>query len=80
MPEIENQTTELTAEEVALLIADAPDPETGQAEFIPTDAAGADWVLGKMADHRARAQRIRSILSLVFRFQWASCTGAGFVG
>ncbi len=56
MQEIE--TTELTAEEAAALTADAPSPD-GRGEFIPTDAAGVDWVLGKMADARSRAQRIR---------------------
>ena len=34
-------------------------PNNGGGEFIPTDAAGVDWVLGKMADARARASRIR---------------------
>ncbi len=63
MQETEN-TTELTAEEAAALTADAPSPNGGEdggggGEFIPTDAAGVDWVLGKMADARARASRIR---------------------
>ena len=50
-------TAELSAEEVALLVADAPAADP--AAFVPTDAAGVDWVLGKMADARARAARIR---------------------
>ena len=54
----ETETTELTAEQVEALTADAPSPVRG-GEFIPTDTAGVDWVLGKMADARARAQRIR---------------------
>ncbi len=47
----------LTAEEIAALIADAPAPcpET----FCPDTEAGANWVLGKIADRRARAARIR---------------------
>ena len=51
------ETTELTEEEAAELVADAPAPDP--AAFVPTDAASADWVLGKMADARARAARIR---------------------
>ena len=63
MQETEN-TTELTAEEAAALVADAPSPDRGEdggggEEFIPTDAAGVDWVLRKMADARTRASRIR---------------------
>lgn len=65
-------TTELTAEQIETLIADAPAPnnggnENGEAEFVPTDAAGVDWVLGKIADARARAQRIRGNAELMAR-------------
>ena len=66
MQEIETQATELTAEEIAELVSDAPAPNNGEA-FCPTDAAGVDWVLGKMADHRARAQRIRENAELMAR-------------
>lgn len=70
-PEIEHTYTELTAErlsaeEVAALLADAPSPERG-GEFVPTDAGGVDWVLGKMADARARAARIRENAELMAR-------------
>jgi len=51
------QAETLTAEEVAALIADAP-AET-PAAFMPDDERGVDWVLGKIADRRARAARIR---------------------
>ena len=58
MTTIENtDTMELTAEEVAALIADAP--AESPAAFVPTDAAGVDWVLGKIAGRRAAAARIR---------------------
>ena len=52
----ETETTELSAEQIDALIAGAP--EADPAAFLPTDAAGVDWVLGKMADARARAARI----------------------
>jgi len=55
----------LTAEEVAALIADAPAPNP--CAFVPTDAAGVDWVLGKIADARARAARIRENAELMAR-------------
>ena len=48
---------ELTAERVAVLLAHAPNH--GETAFVPTDAAGVDWVLEKIADARSRAQRIR---------------------
>ena len=66
MPEIETNCTELTAEEVAALVADAPACAEGggsphdPAAFVPTDAAGVDWVLKQMADARSRAERIRA--------------------
>ena len=47
----------LTADEMDALIEDAPDVNPGA--FVPTDAAGVEWVLGKIADARARAARIR---------------------
>lgn len=47
----------LTEDQVAALIADAP--AATPAAFCPTDASGVDWVLGKIADRRARAARIR---------------------
>ena len=54
----ENET--LTDNEIAALTTDAPAEEgTCPATFVPTDAAGVDWVLGKIADARARAARIR---------------------
>ena len=61
----ETETTELTAEQVEALIADAP-AET-PAAFVPTDAAGVDWVLGKMAAARAEAKLIRENAELMAR-------------
>lgn len=60
----ETNTTELTEEEVAELVADAPAPNNGAdnnggTSFCPTDAAGVDWVLGKMSAARAEATLIR---------------------
>jgi len=47
----------LTEEQIAALIADAP---AGTPEaFFPDTAEKCDWVLGKIADRRARAARIR---------------------
>ena len=65
MQTTETETTELirskddglTAEEVLELVADAPAADA--AAFVPTDAAGADWGAGEMADARSRAARIR---------------------
>ncbi len=55
------QTTEtaetMTADEIAALIEDAPAP--CPEAFCPDTADKADWVLGKIADRRARAARIR---------------------
>ena len=67
MQETETQTTELTAEDVAELVADAPAPNSGESEFIPTDAAGVDWVLGKMSAARAEAALIRGNAELMAR-------------
>ena len=61
----ETETTELTERQIEALIADAPAPDP--CAFIPTDAAGVDWVLGKMADARARASRIRQNAELMAR-------------
>lgn len=47
----------LTADQMDALIEDAPDVNPGA--FVPTDARGVEWVLGKIADRRARAARIR---------------------
>ena len=63
----DTQTTELTAEEVAELVADAPAPNNGEVAFVPTDAAGVDWVLGKMAAARAEAKLIRENAELMAR-------------
>lgn len=50
----------LTEEDIAALTADAPAEEgTCPTAFVPTDAAGVDWVLRKIADRRACAARIR---------------------
>ena len=59
------ETDDLTTEQVNALIADAPAPDP--CAFMPTDAAGVDWVLGKMADARARAQRIRENAEIMAR-------------
>lgn len=69
------QTTDtaetLTAEEIAELVADAPAPNSGGNEngeaFCPTDEGGVNWVLGKMADARARAARIRENAEMMAR-------------
>ena len=52
----------LTAAQMEALIADAPAADPNNPDpcaFVPTDAAGCDWVLGKIADARTRAARIR---------------------
>ena len=50
------ETETLTDEALAELLGDAPEtPET----FIPTDAAGVDWVLRKVNAARAEARLIR---------------------
>jgi hypothetical protein len=59
-------TEELTAEEVAALVADAPTLSSGEA-FCPTDAAGVDWVLRKMNAARAEATVIRQNAELMAR-------------
>ena len=53
----ETDTIQLTAAEVEALIADAPGED--KEAFVPTDAAGVDWVLAKMAAARAAAKLIR---------------------
>ena len=55
----------MTAEEVAALIADAP-AET-PAAFSPTDAAGVDWVLAKIAAARAEAKLLRENMEKMAR-------------
>lgn len=67
----ETNTIELTdteilnATEAAALIADAPG-ENKEA-FVPTDAAGVDWVLAKAAAARAEAKLIRENMELMAR-------------
>lgn len=67
----ETETIELTdseilnAEEADALIADAP-AESAEA-FMPTDAAGVDWVLGKAAAARAEAKLLRENMELMAR-------------
>ena len=65
MQTTDTQAEPLTADQIDTLIADAPAPDT--AAFVPTDAEGVDWVLGKMADARARAARIRENAELMAR-------------
>jgi|GEM_PF-3559781 len=55
----------LTAEEVAALLSDAPAPCPDA--FCPTDAAGVDWVLRKVAAARAEAKLIRENMELMAR-------------
>ena len=55
-------TETLTAEEVTALIADAPEPPDA---FIPDTEDKVNWVLGKIADRRARAARIRENADLL---------------
>jgi len=58
----------LTAEEVAALIADAPAEEgTSPEAFCPTDAAGVDWVLRKIAAARAEAKLLRENMEAMAR-------------
>ena len=58
----------LTDEEIAALTADAPAEEgTGSEAFCPTDAAGVDWVLGKIAAARAEAKLIRENMEAMAR-------------
>ncbi len=65
-PEAETMTeNSLTAEEIAALISDAP-AATPEA-FCPTDAAGVDWVLGKVAAARAEALLIRTNMEAMAR-------------
>ncbi len=59
------QAEALTAEEVAALIADAPAPNP--CAFVPTDAAGVDWVLRKIAAARAEAKLIRENMEAMAR-------------
>lgn len=59
------ETTELTAEQIEALTADAP--KVGVGEFVPTDAAGVDWVLKKCAAARAEAALIRTNAELMAR-------------
>lgn len=63
----DTQAEPLTADQLDALIADAPAPNNGEAAFAPTDAEGVNWVLGKMADARARAARIRENAELMAR-------------
>lgn len=60
-------TTELTAQEIEALVADAPAPNNGGGEFVPADAAGVDWVLKKCAAARAEATLIRTNADLMAR-------------
>ena len=60
----------LTAEQIETLIADAPAADPNNPDpcaFVPTDENGVNWVLGKIADARARAARIRENAELMAR-------------
>ena len=60
----------LTAEQIDALIADAPAADPNNPDpcaFVPTDENGVNWVLGKIADARARAARIRENAELMAR-------------
>jgi len=59
------ETETLTAEEVAALIEDAPAPNP--CAFVPTDAAGVDWVLAKIVAHRAEAKLLRENMEAMAR-------------
>ena len=65
MQTTETTTETLTADQLETLIADAPaaDPCT----FVPSDAAGCDWVLKKCAAARAEAKLIRENAELMAR-------------
>ena len=67
---IETAVGVLNAEQLETLIADAPvaDPNNPDpCAFVPTDEGGVNWVLGKIADARARAARIRENAELMAR-------------
>ena len=64
--DVQTTSTELTAEEIAELVADAPASPIGEA-FYPTDSAGVDWVLAKMSAARAEAALIRQNAELMAR-------------
>ena len=61
MQTVENAEAEtLTDDEIAALTADAPAEEgTCPEAFCPTDAAGVDWVLRKIAAARGEAKMLR---------------------
>ena len=59
------KTGTLTEEEIVALIEDAP-AET-PAAFCPTDAAGVDWVLKKIAAARAEARLLRENMEKMAR-------------
>ena len=55
----------LTEAEITALIEDAP--ATAPEAFCPTDAAGVDWVLGKIAAARGEAKLIRENMEAMAR-------------
>ncbi len=61
----ENETVELSAAEAEALIADAPAED--KEAFVPTDAAGVDWVLSKAAAARAEAKLLRENMEKMAR-------------
>ena len=70
MQATDTQAEQLTAGQLETLdfhslIADAPHADP--CAFSPTDEGGVNWVLGKMADARARAARIRENAELMAR-------------
>lgn len=70
MQATDTQAEQLTAGQLETLdfhslIADAPHADP--CAFVPTDEGGVNWVLGKMADARARAARIRENAELMAR-------------
>jgi len=58
----------------ALTDAEAPEGETAEA-FTPDTADKVDWVLGKMADCRARAARVRENAEKIARQHEAEAEG-----
>jgi len=55
----------LTEEQIAAMIADAPAPNP--CAFVPCDAGGVDWVLGKIVAARAEAKLIRENMEAMAR-------------
>ena len=72
------QTEPLTDEALAELLGDAPAPNSGGEAFTPDTPEKADWLLGKIADARARAARVRENAEKIARQHEAEADGLEF--